>query len=431
MTEPTSNKVPKIRFKGFEEEWEEMPMRRLLTFKNGYNASKRQYGRGEKFINVLDIIRNDFITYDNIIGRVSISPKEFAKNEVVFGDILFQRSSETLEEVGQANVYLDKGRPATFGGFVIRGKPLIEFDPEFFNGMLKTAKPRREITSRSGGSTRYNIGQESLEAAQVTIAPAITEQTQIGGYFRELDRLIRLQQRKHDKLVTLKKAMLQKMFPQPGATTPEIRFKGFSGAWVEKKLGDSTTNVANNTLSRANLNYRSGLARNVHYGDILVRFGEVLDAQSDGVPFVSDDAVARKLKSSNLENGDVVMADAAEDETVGKCTEVQNVGDQIVVAGLHTIALRPLTRFAPFYLGYYLNSDAFHVQLLPIMQGTKVLSISKTAIKQTALYFPTDEAEQQKIGHYFRTLDELITQHALHLQKLKQIKSACLEKMFV
>jgi type I restriction enzyme S subunit len=157
----------------------------------------------------------------------------------------------------------------------------------------------------------------------------------------------------------------------------------------------------------------------------------VLDVQNNGIPFISDDAVATKLKSSNLANGDIVVADAAEDEMVGKCTEIQNVGDQIVLAGLHTIALRPLTNFAPFYLGYYLNSDAFHDQLLPIMQGTKVLSISKTAIKHTAICFPIDEAEQQKIGSYFLALDKLISKHAIQLQKLKQIKSACLEKMFV
>ena len=125
------------------------------------------------------------------------------------------------------------------------------------------------------------------------------------------------------------------------------------------------------------------------------------------------------------------MADAAEDETVGKCTEIQNVGDQIVLAGLHTIALRPLTSFAPFYLGYYLNANAFHNQLLPLMQGTKVLSISKTVIRQTLIYFPTDKAEQQEIGTYFRTLDTLISKHAIQLQKLKQLKSACLERMFV
>lgn len=220
------------------------------------------------------------------------------------------------------------------------------------------------------------------------------------------------------------------MTEQTASKVPQIRFNGFEGDWEEKKLGESTANVANNTLSRANLNYRSGLARNVHYGDILVRFGEVLDVQSDAVPFVSDDAVVKKLMSSNLENGDIVLADAAEDEMVGKCTEIQNVGDQIVLAGLHTIPLRPLVHFAPFYLGYYLNSDRYHDQLLPIMQGTKVLSISKTAIKQTAISFPADEAEQTQIGEYFRELDSLIELHQRKHDKLVTLKKAMLQKMF-
>jgi type I restriction enzyme S subunit len=123
MSEQTDSKVPQIRFKGFTEDWIEMPMAELLSFKNGYNAGGEQYGTGEKFINVLDIIENDYITHDRIIGRVNISDEDFKKNEVTYGDILFQRSSETREEVGQANVYLDQHKSATFGGFVIRGKP--------------------------------------------------------------------------------------------------------------------------------------------------------------------------------------------------------------------------------------------------------------------------------------------------------------------
>ena len=96
--------TPRTRFYGFTNDWEEVPMGELLSFKNGYNAGKEQYGHGKKFINVLDIIENDFITHDRIIGEVDIPTKDFKKNEVKFGDILFQRSSETREEVGQANV---------------------------------------------------------------------------------------------------------------------------------------------------------------------------------------------------------------------------------------------------------------------------------------------------------------------------------------
>ena len=103
----------------------------------------------------------------------------------------------------------------------------------------------------------------------------------------------------------------------------------------------------------------------------------------------------------------------------------------MVFAGLHTIALRPKNSFAPFFLGYYLNSDAFHAQLLPIMQGTKVLSISKAAIKRLRVRFPTDEAEQRRIGVFFYNLDLLIRRQARQIQKLRQIKSSCLEEMFV
>jgi len=171
MTMQQTKSVPGLRFPNFAGEWKETPMGELLSFKNGYNAGAEQYGSGVKFINVLDIIENDFITHEKIIGSVQIAEKDFEKNKVQYGDILFQRSSETREEVGQANVYLDREKSATFGEFVIRGTPLVEFDPVFFNSMLETSKARKDITSRSGGSTRYNIGQQSLEAVLVSIAP--------------------------------------------------------------------------------------------------------------------------------------------------------------------------------------------------------------------------------------------------------------------
>lgn len=304
-------------------------------------------------------------------------------------------------------------------------------DSRYLYTFLSSESFRQYLKSISHIGTIAHYTVEQAKRTPVTLPSDPREQAKIGKYFQELDSLLALHQRKHDKLVTLKKAMLQKMFPQSGATTPEIRFKGFSGDWAERNLGDAMENLANNALSRANLNYSSGLARNVHYGDILVRFGEILDAQGDDVPFVTDDETASKLAPSKLANGDIVLADAAEDEMVGKCTEVQNVGNQVVLAGLHTIPLRPLLHFAPYYLGYFLNSSTYHDQLLPIMQGTKVLSVSKTAIKQTTICFPTAKDEQQKIGSYFRTLDTLIAQHATQLQKLQQIKSACLEKMFV
>jgi type I restriction enzyme S subunit len=154
--------MPQLRFSGFEGEWKTVILGDLLTFKNGLNSDKEKYGKGVKFINVLDILNNDFITYDKIIGSVEITEKEFEKNEVSYGDILFQRSSETRTEVGQANVYLDRDKSSVFGGFVIRGKAKYEYDPLFMNYLLSTPIARKEITDKSGGSTRYNVGQDTL-----------------------------------------------------------------------------------------------------------------------------------------------------------------------------------------------------------------------------------------------------------------------------
>ncbi|WFQ79334.1 restriction endonuclease subunit S [Xenorhabdus sp. SF857] len=225
--------------------------------------------------------------------------------------------------------------------------------------------------------------------------------------------------------------MLGKMFPKAEVKVPEIRFAGFSGDWEAKVFKDSFNYIANNSLSRAQLNDKSGLAMNIHYGDVLIKFDEVLDVFETNIPYISNEALVSNLMPSCLQNGDIVIADAAEDTSVGKCTEIYNLGEQLLFAGLHTIAIRPLTPFAPKYLGYFLNSNLYHDQLIPIMQGTKVLSISKSSIKETLIYYPNDLAEQTKIGNYFYNLDRLIALQQQHIDKLKNIKLACLEKMFI
>ena len=187
--------------------------------------------------------------------------------------------------------------------------------------------------------------------------------------------------------------------------------------------------LTNNTLSRAELNDENGTALNVHYGDILVKFGEMIDLAADHLPYITDPA--KVIKSAALQNGDVIIADTAEDSTVGKCSEITGIIDKIVVSGLHTIPCRPRQKFAPGYLGYFMNSPAYHDQLLPLMQGTKVTSVSKSALEDTLLCYPTDSDEQALIGRYFMNLDNLITLHQRELERLQNIKKSCLEKMFV
>ncbi len=287
-----------------------------------------------------------------------------------------------------------------------------------------------------------NLGQYSDQSAQPGLAvnkliklenffPQKEEQQQIGWYFNTLDHLITLHQRKCDEMKTLKKYMLQKMFPQNGQKIPEIRFEGFTGEWEQRKLGDILISLQNNTLSRADLSNETGVAKNVHYGDVLIKFGEVLDVSKEKLPMISDESVLLKYKASFLKNGDVIVADTAEDTTVGKCSEIAGLDDEIVLSGLHTIPYRPVEKFASGYLGYYLNSSAYHNQLIPLMQGIKVTSVSKSAMQSTNIIYPKSKEEQAKIGSYFQSLDRLITLHQRKCDKLKSIKKFMLQNMFV
>ena len=363
MTEQIASKVPHIRLKGFDRVWEDKPIGEVVAEKNRSIVLK-DFQRYE-LITVKR--RNEGVVSRGYLFGRNILVKNYSQLQT--GDFVISKRQVVHGATGIIPPKLDGAIVSNEYVVAVNSTSLLA---GFLTILASLPDMRKKFFLSSYGVDieKLFFDAEDWKKRNVII-PGITEQAQICGYFRELDRLIGLHQRKHDKLVTLKKAMLQKMFPKAAATTPEIRFKGFSGEWVKKKLKDVTTNIANNTLSRANLNYRFGLARNIHYGDILVKYGEVLDIQKNNIPFISDSTLVKKLKPSILNNGDILVADAAEDETVGKCTEIQNVGDQIVVAGLHTIALRPLINFAPFYLGYYLNSDNFHDQLLPIMQGTK------------------------------------------------------------
>ena len=217
---------------------------------------------------------------------------------------------------------------------------------------------------------------------------------------------------------------------QEHAKKPAIRFKGFTDDWEQRKLNLDFEILQNNTLSRAELNEECGIVGNIHYGDILVKYGEVVDLQKEKVPYIESREVAKKYKESFLQDGDVVISDTAEDTTVGKCTEIKNVNRLNLLAGLHTIPLRPKQKYASGYLGYYMNSDSFHNMLLPFMQGTKVTSISKSALQKLTILYPNDAVEQRKISEYFTSIDRLITLHQRKYDKLVNIKKAMLEKMF-
>lgn len=185
--------------------------------------------------------------------------------------------------------------------------------------------------------------------------------------------------------------------------------------------------LQNNTLSRAELD-SDGEVLNIHYGDVLIKFGSILDCNDKDIPHIASGHESQNYQY--LQNGDIIIADTAEDETVGKATELVNVSGRKVEAGLHTIPCRPLSCFASMYLGYYMNTPHFHRQLIPLMQGIKVLSISKGNIAKTKICAPKSMLEQQKISYLLNVLDRRTAAQRKVIEVLKKYKRGVLMYYF-
>lgn len=209
---------------------------------------------------------------------------------------------------------------------------------------------------------------------------------------------------------------------------PSLRFPSFEGEWKCQIFGSAFDFIPNNTLSRSELTHDNGSVKNIHYGDVLVKFGAVIDFEHDAVPFIVNRSVSASER--RLRDGDVVIADTAEDEAVGKASEVVGLKGAYAESGLHTMACRPRQRFAPRFMGYCLNSTAYHHRLLPLMQGIKVFSLSKSQISKTEIYIPCDEAEQRQIADFLSLIDSRIAAQRKLVALLKKQKRGLLKEIF-
>ena len=193
--------VPPLRFPEFSGEWEKHLTTDFFEFKNGLNPDVKRFGSGTKFISVMDILNNRYITYDKIISSVEAKDDDLRDFGVNYGDILFQRSSETLEDVGRANVYLDE-KPALFGGFVIRGKRIGDYNPLFFRYLLSSPSVRKRIIVKGAGAQHFNIGQDGLSKVSLFV-PSAKEQDRIAQLLNAIDKRIEVQSGLIEKLESL------------------------------------------------------------------------------------------------------------------------------------------------------------------------------------------------------------------------------------
>lgn len=429
---------PKIRFKGFEGEWKTEDFQNSFDPLRNNSLSRAELADDGKIANIHygDVLIKYSECIDTSVDKLTyILDNEIGKNLVKNGalkrgDIIFADAAED-NTVGKCSELLCKeGELIVSGLHTIACRPRLNVAEKYLGYYLNSSAYHNQLLPHIQGTKISSISKKAINTTFVVIPNQKAEQQTIASYFTSLDSQISASTSRLASLKQMKAASLQAMFPQEGETVPKIRFKGFEGEWKKVKFSETFEFLKNNSLSRAELSNEGDIV-NVHYGDVLIKYGDLLNIQNEELTFIADNKIGNTLYNScHLQNGDIIIADAAEDNTVGKCSEIVNICNKRVVSGLHTIPCRPLNRFSLGYLGHYINSESYHNQLLPLIQGSKISSISKKTLSQTIVLVPSIE-EQKCIGNYFTSLDRKISLQSQRLEKLKQIKSACLDKMFV
>ncbi|WP_437273847.1 restriction endonuclease subunit S [Staphylococcus aureus] len=397
MSNTQRKNVPELRFPGFEGEWEEKKLGEFCEFNNGINAKKEQYGMGRKFINVLDILNNNFITYENIIGKVSVPENVEKNNKVEFGDLVFLRSSETREDVGLCNVYLDKNY-ALYGGFIIRGKKVSDYNPIFLKEALNIPKKRYEIGSAAGGSTRFNVSQDILRKINVKFPP-IEEQQKIGDLFSKLDRQIELEEQKLELLQQQKKGYMQKIFSQ------ELRFKDENGndypEWENKFIKDififenNRRKPITSSLREKGLYPYYGAIGIIDYvKDYLFNNEERLLIGEDGAKWGQFET------SSFIANGQYWVNNHA----------------HVVKSNDHNL----------FFMNYYLNFK----ELRAFVTGNAPAKLTHANLCNINFKIPC-LTEQDKVSALLKSIDNKMNNQMNRIELLKERKKGLLQKMFV
>ena len=295
--------------------------------------------------------------------------------------------------------------------------PKKETDIKFMSYVLYDMN----LNQYSESSAQPGLSVKKLLELEYPIPKNKEEQAAIAEALSNIDSLISALQKLIEKKKSIKQGALQELL------TGKKRLPGFSVEWRQALFGDLFDFLPTNAFTRDQMT-DNGTIQNVHYGDILTKYGACLDMAKTDVPYLLESVSVRKYsESSYVRAGDVIIADTAEDSTVGKCVELVNVHGK-VLSGQHTMC-RPKVTFAPKFLGYYMNAGCFHNQMLPFITGIKVSSISKANISTLVLKYPTLVEEQQAIAQVFSDMDDEIAQLEKKLAKYQQIKQGMMQEL--
>ena len=417
IDDSVKKKVPELRFKGFTDDWEERKLGEVgNTFTGLSGKTKEDFGHGEgKFITYMNVFSNPVADLDGL-ESVEIDNKQF---QVKAGDVLFTTSSETPEEVGMSSMWLGNADNIYLNSFCFGYRPTIEFDKYYLAFMLRSAPIRKKFQLLAQGISRYNISKNKVMEMSIPV-PSIEEQELLGAFFNNLNQTIALHQRKLDLLKEQKKGFLQKMFPKNGAKVPELRFAGFADDWEERKLSD----VAN---------HRGGTAIEKYFD----KDGEykVMSIGSYGLnsQYVDQNirAISNEITDGRVVNsGELTMVlndKTANGTIIGRTLLVEK--DNEYVINQRTEIISPKENFDSNF-AYTILNGSFREKVKRIVQGGTQIYVNYPAVSNLNLELPKIE-EQQKIGSFFKQLDNTIALHQRKLDLLKEQKKGFLQKMFV
>ena len=350
----------------------------------------------------MDILNNAVITYDCIKASVDVTEKELSDFSVEKGDILFQRSSETLEDVGRANVYMDD-KTAIFGGFVIRGKKKGEYDPQYFNYLLRSPFARKRIIPMGAGAQHFNIGQEGLSKVKLHFAN-IEEQKEIGNFLSLLDERIATQNKIIDKLQSLIKGINQNVFTDDGFNYMlkelcEIR-SGYSGNQLTSKNGLKVSRIE--TISGHKVN--------------IERVGYV-------APFASSE-------NYKLQIGDILFSNINSVEYIGNTAFIEK--DYGLYHGMNLLRLMPNKNIViPLYLYLLLNTNKMQNHFKTICnKAVSQASINQTELGKTVVKIPSIKAQKQICELYQSLYNKLETENNA-ISLLQKQKEYLPRQMFI
>lgn len=403
--------TPEIRFEGFTDPWEQRKFSDLVLIERGgsprpIDAYITEDPAGLNWVKI-----GDAPSMGRYITTTSekIKPEGLSKTRQVYpGDLVLSNSMS----FGRPYIMAVEG--CIHDGWLLIRDTQNQFDPVFLCHMLGTPQMLDQYRMFASGSTVNNLNKELVGNAMVPL-PDRDEQVKIGNYLDELDGLITLHQRKHDKLCTLKKSMLDKMFPKPGETEPEIRFEGFTDPWEQRKWSEYVS------ISTDMVDPRSGNYDNLPHvgpGNMESFTGRLYD----NVNTVKDDALISGKFHFNP--GDIIYGKI--NPQLGKYTYAQFEG----LASADAYVLNGKNGLTQEFLFGILQTKAFFDYSVSVSMRSGMPKINRDELNAFEFLAP-NESEQRAIGDILLKLDDLITLHQRKLELLRNIKKSLLDRMFV